>query len=107
MYRDLVTLRDNLPIVVVNDDEINNNNNNNNDDRQKNVHATYDSNLGGSGNDRNDHSEHFRYEGERAGAEAHLQGSTIYPLIHYYLHCRFIIMSWINFCCAERTRTMQ
>jgi len=71
MYRDLVTLRDDLPIVIVNDDEVVNNDN---DDRQKNVNDENDSNNGG--NDRNDHSEHFRYEGERAGAEAHLQGTS-------------------------------
>lgn len=67
MYRDLVTLRDDIPIVMVNDDD--------NDDRQNNVvNDKYESNNGG--NDRNDHSEHFRYEGERAGAEAHLQGTS-------------------------------
>ena len=73
-----MTLRDNLPIVVVNNDEVNKNN-----DGQNHIHASYDSNLGSNDSDRNDHSEHFRYEGERAGAEAHLQGSTTYPLMHY------------------------
>lgn len=73
LYRDLVTLRDDLPMIVVNDED-------NDGQTDGNINEERDNNVG---NDRNDHSEHFRYEGERAGAEAHLQG-TAHPLMHCY-----------------------
>ena len=92
LYRELVTLRDDLPIVFVNNDS-----DVDLDDKKHNVHDNRN-----GGNDRNDHSEHFRYEGERAGAEAHLQGMR-HPLIRYNTSVTFagkITMTIrINFYC--------
>ena len=71
LYRDLVTLRDDLPMVVVNNND--RNNDDSNDDKSDDSNDSYDRNE--------DHSDHFRYEGERTGAEAHLQGMS-HPLMH-------------------------
>ena len=89
LYRDLVTLRDDLPLIVVN-----------NDDRDDDRDVSNDKNDRNDGNDRNEHSEHFRYEGERAGAEAHLQGTT-HLLEALCCYVRLICKALANLYCTE------